>query len=122
MSAVVSFEDSVKQKLKTIVADLIPEDRYEAIVRATVQDFERNDLPKLVRAELEAKYREAIRAEFDKPEWKGTWSATAGPAASEAVKQLIVDAAPLVLSSMIGGATQQIVSQLQYALQNPVRY
>ena len=62
MSNVVTFEDSVKERLKSIVADLIPEERWDTIVRATVQEFEKKDLPVLVKAELTNKYKEIIAA------------------------------------------------------------
>lgn len=122
MNAVVSFEDSVKQRLKTIVADLIPEDRWDAIVRATVQDFERNDLPKLVKAELSEQYKKAIAAEFAKPEWVPTWSNAGRQGASEALQKLLIEAAPMVLASMIGGAVEQVSCNLRVALQNQRGY
>lgn len=117
MNAVVTFEDSVKERLKSIVADLIPEERWDGIVRATVQDFEKNDLPKLLKNELTEQYKKAIAAEFAKPEWQATWN-NGGQGASEALQRLLVEAAPLVLASMIGGAVQQVAYNLQSALQN----
>jgi hypothetical protein len=118
MSAVVTFEDSVKERLKSIVADLIPEDRWNGIVQATVQDFEKNDLPKLVKAELTEQYKKAIAAEFAKPEWQAQWNSAGAQIASEGVSKLIVEAAPLVLASMIGGAVQQVTYNLQSAMQS----
>ena len=115
MGAVITFEDSVKERLKSIVADLIPEERWDDIVRATVQDFERNDLPKLVKAELSERYKKAIADEFGKPEWQAAWN-SGGPAASEALKKMLIEAAPLVLAAMIGGSMQSVSQQLQYTL------
>lgn len=116
MSAIVTFEDSVKERLKSIVADLIPEERWDGIVRATVQEFERTDLPKLIKAELTEQYKKAIAAEFAKPEWQPTWS-NAGQEASPMLKQLIIEAAPAVLAQMIGGAMQQTMYNLQSQIQ-----
>lgn len=123
MSAVMTFEQSVKERLKSIVADLIPEERWNEIVESTVKDFEKNDLPKLVRAELTDKYKTAINAEFQKPEWNSVWGIS-GPEVSAALRQMIVEAAPLVLASMIGGAMQSVQQQMQNALQQirPVHY
>lgn len=116
MSAVTSFEENVKERLKGIVADLIPEDRYNALVAAAVADFEKNDLPRLVKESLSAKYREVIAAEFAKPEWQMKW-AGAEHAASDAVRQLLVDNAALILANMIGGAMQQTVQTMHYTVQ-----
>lgn len=121
MNAVVSFEDSVKQRLKGIVAEMIPEERWDGIVRATVEDFERNDLPKLVKAELMEQYKKAIASEFAKQEWQATWN-NGNQGASEALQKLLVEAAPMVLASMIGGAMQSVTQQLQYALQQQRGY
>ena len=117
MNAVVSFEDSVKLRLKSIVADLIPEEKWDGIVQATVREFEKTDLPKLVREELTAQYKTAIAAEFAKPEWQARWN-NAGPEASPALQQMLIDAAPVILASMIGGSMQSVMQQLQYNLQN----
>lgn len=111
-----TFEASVRDRLKSIVAELIPEDRWDAIVHSTVQQFETIDLPKLIKAELEARYREVIRDEFNKPEWVSYWS-DGQEQASQKVKELMVEVAPYILSSMFGGAMQQIVSQIRYSMQ-----
>lgn len=116
MTQLISFEDSVKERLKNIVADLIPEDRWDEIVHSTVRRFETVDLPKLITAELEAQYKQVIAKEFAKPEWRAKWNG-AHQSASDAVKQLLIEAAPAVLAAMIGGSMQSVVQQLQYTLQ-----
>jgi hypothetical protein len=116
-TAVVSFEDSVKARLKGIVAELIPESRWDELVKKAVVEFEQYDLPKLVKAELIERYKAAIQAEFAKPEWGVRWGA-AGPEASEAVRNMLIEAAPAVLASMIGSAMQSVTEQLKYTLQN----
>lgn len=121
MSTVVSFEDNVKRRMKDMVADLIPEERWATLVASTISDFEKIDLPKLIKEELAAKYRVAIANEFAKEEWQAKWSA-AGQMASPAVQKLLVEAAPAVLASMLNGAAQSVIQQLQYALQNNRNY
>lgn len=121
MSQVITFEDSVKLRIKSIVAELIPEERWEGIVRDTVQQFERVDLPGIIKAELSAHYQAAIKAEFAKPEWQAKFG-LAGTEASEAVRKILIDAAPAVLASMIGAAMQNVQQQMAYALQNARGY
>ena len=121
-TSVITFEDSVKAKLKSIVADMIPEDRWDAIVRATVADFEKNDLPKLVKAELTEQYKTAISAEFSKPEWSGVW-ADGQMQASAKVQEMLIASAPLILASMIGVGGQQVMQNFQSMLQSQgIRY
>lgn len=116
MTAIVSFEDGVKARIKDIVAELIPEERWMALVTSAVQQFERDDLPKLVKTELHARYKKAIEAEFNKPVWADKWG-EAGLEASAAVKQIAIDAAPLILAGLIGGSLQAAMQQLKYAIQ-----
>lgn len=117
MTAIVSFEDGVKARIKDIVAELIPEERWMALVTSAVQQFERDDLPKLVKTEMHARYKKAIEAEFSKPIWADKWG-EAGIEASEAVKQIAIDSAPLILADLIGSSLQNAMSQLKYAVQN----
>ncbi len=117
MSSVVTFEDSVKARIKSIVADLIPEDRWEAIVRSTVSSFEKDDLPKLIKSMMAEEYKKLVAAEFAKPEWQQNWGDPAGPV-SDAVKKMLVDSAPLILASMLSNTAQSIVDSLRYSMQN----
>jgi len=111
----VSFEESVKMRIKDIVAELIPEDRWENIVKITIQDFERNDLPKLIKAELTERYKKMLVDELNKPEWNSNWE-NGTRCASDAVKTLIIQSAPLILSGLIGNMTQQIVNDFRNSI------
>jgi len=113
---IVRFEDRVKDRMKEIVADLIPDDKWEAIVSATVSEFEKVDLPNLVKAELTQKYKQLIQEEFKKPEWKQRFDGNP-PIASEMVHKIILESAPLILAGMIGGYTQQIIFDMQNKIQ-----
>lgn len=115
-SAMVSFEDGVKARLKDIVAELIPEDRWVALVQQAVREFERDTLPSLVKTELAARYKQAIAEEFAKPEWATKWGAS-GAEASDKVKALLIEAAPMVLASMFAASAQQVVFDMQTAIQ-----
>lgn len=116
-----TFEDSVKARLKGIVAEMIPEERWDGIVRATVHDFETKDLPGLIKSELTVQYKKAIEQEFAKPEWQCQW-VNGQQQASEKLNQLLIEAAPLVLASMLGGAAQQMLYDFQQRIQNLNRY
>ena len=70
MSLPVTFEENVKNKLKGMVADLIPEDRYDQIVEKAISDFENVELPKLIKSMLTEKYKALILEELSSPEWR----------------------------------------------------
>ena len=114
---IMTFEDSVKERLKSIVAELIPEERWNGIVTKTVQEFEHVDLPKMIKDELTDKYKKSISEELSKPEWQSRWD-NGNQQASEAINKMLIDAAPLVLASLIGGAAQQVMYDFQARIQN----
>ena len=123
MNTPVSFEDAVKTRLKDIVADLIPEERWQALVEKSIKDFETNTLPKIINDELVAMYKEAIKVEFAKPEWQSKWE-HGTYCAGEKIKTMLVEAAPLMLAGLLGGASQQVFYSMQTQIQNSgiVRY
>ena len=112
----VSFEESVKNRIKDIVAKLIPEDRWENIVKITIQDFEQSDLPKIIKAELTERYKKMLTSELSKPEWIPTWDIDSSEQASDAVKNLIIQSAPLILSGLIGSVTQNMMQQFRNSI------
>lgn len=112
---VVTFEDSVKEKLKSIVAELIPEERWDGIVKATVADFEKNDLPRMIKNILSEKYKKVIEEELSKTEWQSHWN-NGQAEVSDNVKRLIIESAPLVLAGLFGNAMQDTLAYLRNQL------
>lgn len=116
---IIKFESAVKAKLKDTIADLIPEDRWDFIVEGTTREFLEKDLPQMVKNELAARYTKAIKEVLDGPEWQSKWdSKTNTQAASEMVKKLAVDAAPLVFEQVIANVLQSQLYSLRNQLNN----
>lgn len=111
-TAVTTFEERVRQKLHEVVADLIPPERYDQIVRDAIRQYEQVDLPKEVKRQLDERFRKEIAAELDKPEWRGVYD-NGRMGASEAVHKLLVDAAPLMLAAMMGSVSQDLLMQFR---------
>lgn len=111
---IVKFEDRVKERVKAIVADLIPEDKWQEIVDNSIVQFEKVDLPKLVNAELAEFYKAKIQEEFQKPRWQQRWNGNEN-LASEMVEKLIIEAAPQVMARIIGNTIQDVLYQLKNA-------
>lgn len=117
MTTPITFEDSIKLRLKSIVADLIPEERWDGIVKATVHDFERNDLPALVKRELTDQYKKLIAEEFKKPEWQAKFN-NSNIECSLAMRQIIIDAAPQILASMMSGSAHMLAQDIRAYMSN----
>jgi len=111
------FEQNVKERIKTIIGELIPEEMWDKVVRETISSFLRDDLPRLVKVELTEKYRNLIQDELSKPEWQEKWNTVGGSVASEMVAGIIEKSAGDILASMIGGITQQMLSNLRQQIQ-----
>jgi len=108
----VTFEQKVKEKLKETISDLIPEDRYQAIVEQTILEFQRADLPRLVREELINYYKPIIQAEFAKPEWQAKYNGSTQLYTSDKVKEMIIETAPLILANMFATPMNNLIQQL----------
>lgn len=115
--AITTFEERVKQKLHDVVADLIPPERYDEIVRAAIRQYEVDDLPREVKRQLSEKYVAIIREELSKPEWMPVWQ-NGVTAAGQTIKAMLIEAAPLMLASMMGGISQDVLSQFRNNLTN----
>lgn len=107
------FEDGVKARVREIVSELIPEQMYNEIVQRTVEQFRTVELPSLVRAELTAIYKEKIREFISTPEFQAQWE-NGQQVAGEGVKKLLIESAPLVFASVMGGLAQSVIDQLRY--------
>jgi hypothetical protein len=111
-----TIEQRVKEKIKTIIGEIIPEETWDKVAREATQSFLKEDLPKQVKAELAARYKTIIQEELNRPEWQPQWEgARAGT--SEMVEEIIKKSAGDVLVSLFGGAVQQIVYNIQQGVQ-----
>lgn len=109
----VSFEERVKAKIKADLAGLVPDEMWEGLVRKQIDEFMTKDLTPLIQAELKAHFAGFIREELGKPEWSSSQWVGNNMIGSELVRGVIVDAAPQILASLLAGAAQSVVYQLQ---------
>lgn len=114
-----TFEQRVKERISGAIADLIPEQDLDVLVRLQLEHFQRTALPELIKAEITAQLMIAIKEEFKKPEYQGRWAHHAGMGASEAVKKIIEENAGAMLSSMMGSMVQMTVNNM---MSNMPRY
>lgn len=112
MNDVITFEQSVKARVKEIIGELIPEETWDNIIRQTIDGFIKVDLPNLVRRELTDKYKKIITEELSKPEWQ-TKYVNGHQVASDLVSEIIKNSAGDILVSLIGGISQQITYDIQ---------
>lgn len=91
--------------IKGTLAELIPEEAYQAIVAQETKKFLNDTLPKLVQEELTRLAREQIRDELKKPEyhetlWNGRYSRP-GEVVQEMTRQLAPDMVSALFEQLI---------------------
>jgi hypothetical protein len=117
MSVPATLEQNVKERIKGVIGELIPEEMWDRLVRDNVEEFKKVDLPKLVKTDLAERYKKAIDAEFSKPEWQTQWGNAGQEGASEMVKKIMVESASDVLAGMVGSIVQQMLYNLRSQVQ-----
>ncbi|MFH2074149.1 MAG: hypothetical protein ABIJ57_02205 [Pseudomonadota bacterium] len=112
-----TLEQNVKERVKEIVGEMIPEEMWDTLVSNAIAEFKQVDLPKLVKAGLTEKYKAVIVDELCKPEWQTQWK-DGRQSASEMVHQIILGAAPEILTAMIGLTVQNMICNLRSQVHN----
>lgn len=113
MTAVVTFEQRVKERIDETIASLIPDEELARLVEAQVAHFRAHKLNEMILKELHEKMALAVRAELAKPEYQSFWDTNGNRGASMAVTKLIEENAGAMLVSMMGGMVQMTISQMQ---------
>lgn len=113
MNAVVTLEQRVKERINDTIADLLPADEIERLVSLQTQHFMQLKLNELIKTEIEAKMKEAIKACINSPEYNEKWDNCGMYGASEAVKKIITENAADILANMIGGISSQVVMTMR---------
>ena len=113
MSLPATIENNIREKIKSTIGDMIPEEVWDKLVKDLTNQFINVELQKLVNAELTEHFRAKIREEFASPEWQSKWNPHVyGPAASDMVKNILVEAAPMIFANMMGAMAQQVVMRM----------
>jgi hypothetical protein len=112
MSEVQTFEDAVKSRIKSVVQELIPEERWQGLVDREIAEFEKK-LAAIVKEELQTHFRSLIQEQLKSPEFYSTWNHQTGLGVSESVKAIIIEAAPLMFANMMQGMVQSTIDMLK---------
>lgn len=107
-----TFVDRVKERVNEHIAGLVPDEELDKLVRLQVEHFQREELPKLIKAEISAYLGAAVKAELAKDAYRSIWNSNGTTGASMAVKKLIEENASSILQSMIGSMCQVTVQQM----------
>lgn len=132
--------DAIRERIRGALADLIPDEQWDTLIRAEVKDFledrtvERNSyrdtyhqtvpagFKRLVREELTTETKNRLKTFFDSPEWTAQWENRPGHqggshyVASEEVKRLVLESSGQIISSVLSQAIQNVVTNMRGSL------
>ena len=125
--------EGVRERIRATFVSLIPEEHWDQMIQKESDEYFRkkersrgygydqkvSDFELLVRQELNAECKKRMRVYLDSPEFVSTWDIHGQPVASEAVKNMMVDNAGLILANMFSGMFSQMMEQIK---NNMVQY
>lgn len=109
--------DRVKERVKDIFAELIPEKMWDSLVKAEIEKFRKDILPNIVEQELRRVYTEKIQEELEKSEYVANWFSGNHQPGVE-VKRMIKELAPDFVSAIFGSVIQQAIERIGSDIRN----
>lgn len=109
MSEIATMQDlqtKVKEKINSVFMELIPPELMDQLIQKAIEDWQRNELPKLVSAILSEKYKTGIN-ELVNTHWNGN---THTP--TEAMQEIIKKCIPNLMENFFTNAVMTSVSKI----------
>jgi len=119
---IVKFDPEVMQKklaaiVHASIIGLMPEEALLPFVRQAVAEFQRTELPGLVRGALQVYCKKEIDKYLGSPEFAEQWGNQGEKQAGEAVKEIIRQLATDLMQAQWGGIIQAAVNDMRSHLQ-----
>lgn len=112
-----TLQEKVSERIRATFIDLIPQAMWDDMVRKAMDQWVRDELPKLVNAEAEKRAKEELVKAFNGAEWQDLW--VGGQAVgSKAVQTIVGENAEAFVAAMFGGIVQRMVTDMRYRLQS----
>lgn len=118
ISTLQTLQERVTERIRASFVDLIPQEMWDQMVKTQIDAYMQTELPKLVKAELEAHLRAIVKAELQKPEWAEQWNGGAKSVAGDMVRAIVKENADQIVSAFFGSMVQTVVQDVRYGLQN----
>lgn len=124
--------DGVRDRIKATFVSLIPDDKWEELVKAEVDSFfskketnnynnnreYKSDFDYLVSKYLREEAQRRLVEYMLSDTFNTIWDGYGNPIISEAVNKLIIDNAGVMLANMFGGMINSSLTQITYNLKN----
>jgi hypothetical protein len=110
--------EKIRLNIQQSLINLIPTEKWDSLIQGEISDFVKTRLPNLIRIEVERKFQAVIKEFLLGPEFQSKFDQQGKEMASDAVKTMLVEMSPQILSALFGDAMQQAIDSLKYNLQN----
>jgi len=109
-----SIADTVKDRIKGMFADMIPDDVYETLVKTALQEFVSKELPGIVKEKAREHLIEIVKVELNKPEWYASvWNGSGQQLASDMIAKLLKEHSAEIVNGMMGHVVMMMVQSLR---------
>lgn len=103
----------VKDRIREEFSSLIPDEAWQSMIKTELDKFLKDELPKLIRSEIEVLAKKEIEKVLNGDYWRESWGVSGSRQTSEAVKNMIRDNMPEIITGIIGRAMGDLISQLR---------
>ncbi len=121
-----NFVDKLRDKMKQSMIDLIPEEQWNAMLKAELDSFfsdktDRNaysyntvpsELKQVIRRILNEEIQKKVREMLHSPEWSAQWKNNE-MIAGEKIAELLKEHGAQILNAWLAGAIQQVVTSMR---------
>lgn len=117
-----SVRDLIAERIKASFIELMPEDVWKATVQKEIDSFiepnaysrdKKSPLQQIIETDIRERFAAQVKAELDKPEYRGYWDGT-NP--GETVQKIVKGLVPEIVKSMFEEFVQRTVDQVRSTL------
>lgn len=96
-----TLNERIAEKVGESLVDLIPPEKWQALVDSEIRVFMRDKAPSVIQEELTKMLRKKVSTVLNQVEMQSKWDSLAGEQLNETIKQMLEQSAPVVFSAML---------------------
>ena len=124
-----TYVDKVRDKIKQSLIDTIPDEQWNAMLRAEISSFfetktdhdrysgapskRPSEFHRIVQTVLEEETKKHVREMLNSPEWKMYWDGTKQQAGEE-IARLVRENGAAIMAKWLEAAVGQVISNIQF--------
>jgi len=124
-----SYVDKVRDKIKQSLIDVIPDDQWNAMLRAEIEGFfkskttsshygereQPSEFRRIVLSVLEEDVKSRVKTMLNSPEWSTYWDGNNKLKAGEEIARLARENGAAILAKWLESAIAQVLAQIRFS-------